>query len=158
MYQNSPRTLYDIKDALSNENETYMKPKLAEINNSIMKLTDRVAGIEKTCSDMEKSVAYNDARIEEMVNTTIPDIQNENKHITSEIVLSIIEEQTHKRKWGIIISGLEGKAGEIELDTRKKTVDFATNILKVSAPFIPDGRRMAACHRLRHMDVHCVFY
>ena len=63
-----------------------------------------------------------------------------------------LEDQTHKRKWGLIINGLEGKSGESEYDMRKKTIKFAQDILKVPAPYVPDERRIAACHRLKQAD------
>ena len=34
----------------------------------------------------------------------------------------------------------------------RKTIDFAKNMLKVPAPYTPNEKQLAACHRLKQSD------
>ena len=144
-------TIDDIKKALKEENDTNIK-KLNEIQTSISKLAERITQVEKTQDELKQSVTFNDARIEDIENTTIPAISEKVDSTTEAIALNLLEEKVHKRKWGIIIQGLPGKPKESEVETREKVLQFATDTLKVPAPFTPNFHRLAACHRLNQKD------
>ena len=51
----------------------------------------------------------------------------------------------HRRKWNLVLHGLNGPAAEDERETRAVCIRFAKDVLKV-----PDAEdtRIAACHRL----------
>ena len=51
----------------------------------------------------------------------------------------------HRRKWNLIVHGVDGAAGESEDVTRAACVDYARNALKVTGA---SDARIAACHRL----------
>ena len=145
-------TLEDIKRALREETDNNIKPKLNEIQSSIQQLSQRVLKIENTVSDMENSLDYNDKRIDDIINKQIPDLKRQVTEVTSDSIIKQIEGQTHKRKWGLTINGINGKAGENDTTTRRAIIKFATEILKVPQPYTPDFYRLAACHRLKQTE------
>lgn len=147
--QSPALTIDDIKRALRDENETNIKPQLNDIQTSITLLANRVTQIEEKHTELENSMSFIDGRINTIETSTIPKIQAKHDITTEDLALKLIEEQTHKRKWGLIISGLDGNSNEDELVTRNKVLNFATQKLKVPAPFTPDQHRLAACHRLK---------
>ena len=61
----------------------------------------------------------------------------------------ILNIDTHRRKWTLIINGLKGKSGESEMETRAKVRTFAKERLKVTGA---DSHSFRACHRLSQKD------
>ena len=62
------------------------------------------------------------------------------------LTMSHIDLNMHRRKWGVLISGLEGKSGESEKDTRASVVDLGKKTLKLNDTVTTD---FVACHRLK---------
>ena len=59
--------------------------------------------------------------------------------------MNILNIETHRRKWSLIINGIEGITNEPETETRSKARTMATTSLKVT---VADSHLMTACHRL----------
>jgi hypothetical protein len=64
------------------------------------------------------------------------------------LTLNLIEQNTHKRKWGLTIKGIPGVAGENDYDTRISVCRWAKETLCVTL-LPPDPNRLVACHRLK---------
>ena len=141
-------TLDDIKRALREETETNIKPQLYAIQTSLKDLSERVTSAENKIQDIESSITFSDARLDDIENTTIPAMQEGCKKLNEDLVFEIIDDRTHKRKWGVIVHGIDGQAQEKSFETRTKVIEFAREKLKVPAPFEPNTHRLAACHRL----------
>ena len=65
--------------------------------------------------------------------------------MTEEICFKILNIDTHRLKWSLMISGLEGQANESEVNTKSKFKKFAVKSLKVTDAI---SHPMASCHRL----------
>ena len=61
----------------------------------------------------------------------------------------MLDLDTHRRKWTLIINGLDGKQGESEHETRAIVRRFATEKLKLAGA---DSHPFGACHRLAQKD------
>ena len=64
------------------------------------------------------------------------------------MALKLIDAETHRRKWGVVISRLPGKAGESEVDKRKEVLQWGSQSLKVPDKDIV----ISACHRLSKVE------
>ena len=56
-----------------------------------------------------------------------------------------LEIDVHRRKWNLVIHGIDGGAGEDEATTRQTCKDFAKHVLKVDDA---DATLFSVCHRL----------
>ena len=65
--------------------------------------------------------------------------------LSTKMCLNLLNIDTHRRKWTVIINGLKGKSGESELETRAKVRTLAKDRLKVT---VADAHTFRACHRL----------
>ena len=82
------------------ENLSNIDPKLADIHTSVNKLVERVNDIEKRTDDLEKSLGFCHTSLEDVITNVIPDLENKCTTNDTNIVMNILEDQTHKRKWG----------------------------------------------------------
>ena len=113
--------------------------------NEIALLRKSVQNNEKRLDDHERSIAFNDNLLKNITDNTIPDLEKKFDELTEEICFKILNINTHRRKWSLMISGLEGQANEREVNTKSKLKKFAVESLKVTDAI---SHPMAACHRL----------
>ena len=66
--------------------------------------------------------------------------------ILQKLALSHLDLNVHRRKWGVIISGLQGEKGESEKKTRAAVVELGKQTLGVRDALTSD---FTACHRLK---------
>ena len=69
--------------------------------------------------------------------------------ITKAVCHKILEIEVHRRKWSLIISGLDGVVNEGELDTRRKLRKFGSEQMKLTNVC---QQQMSACHRLSQKE------
>ena len=112
--------------------------------NEIALLRKSVQNNEKRLDDHERSIAFNDNLLKNITDNTIPDLEKKFDELTEEICFKILNIDTHRRKWSLMISGLEGQANESEVN-KSKLKKFAVESLKVTDAI---SHPMAACHRL----------
>ena len=74
----------------------------------------------------------------------IPDLDKKFSELNN-ICINILDIDTDRRKWSIIINGLEGDQGEKEQETRAKVRKIAKDKLEVTGV---DLHPFSACHRL----------
>ena len=127
-----------------------------------LEIIPRFIKLEKTIqevSEMKETINNNRTRLDEQENQlhsmvrkyklllikTIPDLKAKFNDLTQKVCLNILNLETYRRKWSLIISGVQGTAQESEAATRSNIRAFAKTNLKVEGA---DSHPMAACHRL----------
>ena len=65
--------------------------------------------------------------------------------VTTALALQNVDLHVHRRKFSLVVQGLEGPPKEVSIDTREAVIDMAKNKLGVRAC----DRDLAACHRLK---------
>ena len=100
-------------------------------------MTDKISSLEKSLSDL--SDKYN-----KLKTSIIPAIASHVSNVTNQLALRDLELETHRRKWNLILHGLDGEEGEAQHKTRESVMKFAKEKLKLQDTNI----HLAACHRL----------
>ena len=77
--------------------------------------------------------------------TMLPTITAHMSHLAEALARRQLEPEVHRRKWNLVIHGIQGDANEGGSVTRQTCVQFVKTVLKV-----PDAEAtaFAACHRL----------
>ena len=109
----------------------------------------RLDNIEKTLGkrldDAEEGLQFTSERVDRLMKTSLPAITDHIAQIAESLAQQTLEIDVHRRKWNIIVHGIEGPVAESEEATRGACTTFASEVLKVTdAENIP----LAACHRL----------
>ena len=81
------------------------------------------------------------------VKKTIPDLAQHIESLAEHLALQTLKIDVHRRKWNVVIHGIEGNSGESEQTTRNKVKSFATNTMGLDANVV-NNTRLNACHRL----------
>lgn len=100
-------------------------------------MADKISSLEKSLSDL--SDKYN-----KLKTSIIPAIASHVSNVTNQLALRDLELETHRRKWNLILHGLDGDEGEAQHKTRESVMKFAKEKLKLQDTNI----HLAACHRL----------
>ena len=83
--------------------------------------------------------------IEEIKSTVVPNLDKKYENVTTKTCMNVLDIDTHRRKWSLVINGLKGEQNESDVITRNKVKEFATNVLKVDNA---KNHNFSACHRL----------
>ena len=118
-----------------------------EILSKISSLVKDLKALEQKYNDIENSIADCSARVENVLTEFIPAINKKMCDVNTAMAIKLLDMDQHRRKWSLIIQGVEGEAGEAGHITRQKCVALAHEYLNV-----PDAstKDFAACHRLKH--------
>ena len=92
----------------------------------------------------ETSVQASDSRVGTVITDALPSITTHSS-ITTARAMRQLELEDYRRKWALIINGIEGPASEREDDTRAECISLANDILKVANA---GNTHISACHRL----------
>ena len=95
--------------------------------------------------EVEEGLQFTSERLNTLAAEVIPAMADHMAQITESLAHQTLQIDVHRRKWNIIIHGIEGPAGELEHATRAKCIKFAQDILKVEDAA---SWHLAACHRL----------
>lgn len=125
-------------------------------------ITERLENLEKKVSDIanlkttidshdkrlgehEHSLDFQGDQIKDILENSIPDLEKKFCDLTEKMCMKMLDMDMHRRKWSVIINGLDGEAGESESVTRDKVKTFAMDKMQVTGA---DSHPIAACHRL----------
>ena len=135
-----PQVLQAIKIAIQPvvDSQTSMSRKIDEAMGQLTTLSGKV-------DDLESAAQAVDNRMETVVKEALPSITTHIESISSALAMRHLELEVHRRKWTLIIHGLEGSANEAEDETRAACLAMAKNSLRVPNA---DQTRVSACHRL----------
>lgn len=157
--QSTTEQFPDLHELIENAVKTALELKLDpirkqldQIENSITnlnKVVQRVAELETEVEDVKNSVQNCTDSVEILEKTTLPAITEHFARVGEHLAHHTLKLDAHRRKWNVIIHGIEGDVGEDESATRKKTTDFAQHFLGLDQK-VAEGTSMSACHRLSH--------
>ena len=129
-----PQVLQAIKIAIQPvvDSQTSMSRKIDEAMGQLTTLSGKV-------EDLESAAQAVDIRMETVVKEALPSITTHIESISSAIAMRHLELEVHRRKWALIIHGLEGSANEAEDDTRAACLAMANKIPSVCPMQIKPG-------------------
>ena len=133
----SPEMLAAIKLAIKDVVGT----QLANIDKALTQLVQ----INERIEGVEHAMQATSDRLENAITTMLPAITAHMSHLAEALARRQLELEVHRRKWNLVIHGIQGDAKEDGSVTRQTCVQFAKTALKV-----PDAEAtaFAACHRL----------
>ena len=130
-----------VKKAIHEE----LGDRLTKIDETLNRLGDLHDKLHDKVEALDVSLKYTNDRIESLVKNTLPALSVHIAHITENLAHQTLQIDNHRRKWNLILHGVDGAAGEDEAATRRATIDFVKESLKVQDA---EHARLAACHRL----------
>ena len=80
-----------------------------------------------------------------VVSDTLPAITDHISSIATALAMRQMDLEVHRRKWALVIQGVEGAAKEKEEDTRAACIALVRDALKVQTAM---NTRVSACHSL----------
>lgn len=113
-------------DDIMNKEITPLKSRLSDVEDGLTHASDTIDHIEKTC---------------------LPLITHHVASLTQAHHHEILKIDAHRRKWNVIVHGIDGPAEQDESSTRKAVKDFAKTALKLSENDV-NSTNFSACHRL----------
>ena len=119
-----------IKDAVSTQ--------LANIDKALTQINERIECLEhymQTTSD----------RLEDAITTMLPAITAHMSHLAEALALGQLKLEVHRRKWNLVIHGIQGDAEEDGAVRRQACSNFAKTVLKVTDA---EATTFPACRRL----------
>ena len=119
--------------------------RLDKLDSDIGKLT----GLLKRMDDVEKGLQHTSDRVDSLVTDLLPAINSHIAKLSEALAHQTLKIDVHRRKWNVIVHGLEGAVGEDEVTTRNAVFKFAKDALKVNNA---KNTRLAACHRLSRKE------
>ena len=114
---------------------------LDSIDNALTQLVQ----LNQRMIDVERAMQDTSNRLEDAVSTLLPSITTHMSQLAEGLARKQLEIDVHRRKWNLVIHGIDGGAGEDEATTRQTCKDFAKHVLKVDDA---DATLFSACHRL----------
>ena len=104
----------------------------------LVQLSQRMADVEQAMQDTSD-------RLEAAVTTLLPASTRHMSELAEGLAKKQLEVDVHRRKWNLVIHGIDGGAGEDEAVTRQTCKDFAKTVFKVDDA---EATLFSACHRL----------
>ena len=149
----------ELKEAIEKSVREIIRNEITDKLQNLERQVDSIVHMQKSIVDMQATLTQNVNRIEEIEKllsfasaqivdiekTLIPSVNKKSMDVSTKLCMNVLDMDTHRRKWSIIINGLEGEEKESEIKTCKMVRDFAKNCLKVKNV---DNHKFAACHRL----------
>ena len=104
-----------------------------------------LASVSNKVEALETAAQASSDRMDTVVSDALPAIADRISSVATALAMRQMDLEVHRRKWALVIQGVEGAAKEKEEDTRAACIALARDALKV-----PNGMntRVSACHRL----------
>ena len=124
-----PIIIEDVREVIR---EAIM-PRLAKLEENVEKFSDMKDMLleQQKLLQIKDSLDFTENQINGICNKIIPDLDKKYGDLITNLCMNILVMDTHRRKWSIIINGIQGEAGEAERLTRSKAHSFACNKLKI---------------------------
>ena len=112
---------------------------------SIDKTLANLVELQQRILEVEEGLQFTSERLNTLATEVLPAMCDHMARITESLAHQTLQIDVHRRKWNIVIHGIEGPVGELECATRAKCIQFAKEVLQVE-----DAAtwHLAACHRL----------
>ena len=126
-----------------------LKEERKEINENLSSIVNQLKELNKKYQDIEHSIKDCSSRLEQTLTEFLPNLNKKIVDISSALAIRVLDIDTHRRKWSLVVQGVPGVAGEAASVTRESCVSIAKTYLGVSDASTAD---MAACHRLNNQE------
>ena len=135
-----------------------LRPEIDSIKKDIKSLSQRLDKISrdftstitplKTKVDsVEKGLQFASSRLDHIDNKVLPAVTKHSSNVSQRLLHETLKMDAHRRKWNVVVHGIDGPADEDESATRAAVTNFATSALKLSPEVVKDST-FSACHRL----------
>ena len=124
-----------------------LKNSLNDRLDKIDKLSQDITTYKTTVSSVESGLQFASTRLDHIEEKVIPAVTRHLSILSQRQLHETLKMDAHRRKWNVVIHGIDGVAGEEESATRQAVKDFAQSALKLSPDDIRDSI-FSACHRL----------
>ena len=118
---------------------------LAIIKDSIHKHAERLDDHETWLNCYEKSLQFHSKQVDDILSKTVPNLERKFTELNEMMCFKYLDLETHRRKWSLVLNGLQNEGNESENMTRMKFRQFAKEKLKINDV---ESHLLAACHRL----------
>ena len=118
-----PQILAAIRQAVKEEIGTKLQD-ISDALGKIAKLSERVDTI-------EKGLQFSSERLDSLAKVALPGITTHMAQLAESLTMYNLQIDAHRRKWNLVLHGLEGPAKEAESSTRDACLTFAKDVLKV---------------------------
>ena len=135
-----PAILAAIRQVVKEEMDVF-HDRLEKIDESIKKLLE----LRTRVDEVERSVQDTSDKMEQLMKDALPSLANHVARVSEALARQTLNIDVHRRKWNMIIHGVDGAAEEPESVTRASCIKFAKDVLKVKDV---ENCHLAACHRL----------
>ena len=139
-----PQILEAIKLAVKEEIQPLAK-KLDDIAADLKGVLERTSKLEERVNHIEPGLQDCSDRVESLRINSLPAIADHIALIAEQLAHQTLKIDAHRRKWNLIVHGIDGAPMEDEKTTRRECLKFAKDTLKVTDA---ETHGMAACHRL----------
>ena len=93
--------------------------RLDNIDKTLIKLVE----VQQRLVEVEEGLQFTSERLNTLAAEVIPAMADHMAQITESLAHQTLQIDVHRRKWNIIIHGIEGPAGELEHATRAKCIN-----------------------------------
>ena len=153
-----PVNLDDVDPKIVAAFRLVLRPEIDSIKKDIKSLSQRLDKISrdftstitplKTKVDsVEKGLQFASSRLDHIDNKVLPAVTKHSSNVSQRLLHETLKMDAHRRKWNVVVHGIDGPADEDESATRAAVTNFATSALKLSPEVVKDST-FSACHRL----------
>ena len=156
-----PSTMADVDPKILDAIRKCVREETAELKadikllkgklDSIDKLSQSITTLTTTITAVENGLQFASQRLDHMGEKIIPAVNRHMSSLSQRLLHETLKMDAHRRKWNIVLHGINGPAAEDETATRKAVKDFAQSALKLSPDDINDSI-FSACHRLSQKE------
>ena len=139
----------NILDAIRVAVRQVLKEDRTETNKNLASIAKQLKKLNEKYRNIETSIQDSSERLDKTLNEFLPSLNKKMVDLTSALAIRVLDIDTHRRKWSLVLQGLPGESGESAGATRQKCVQLAKQYLKVKDASTAD---MAACHRLNNSE------
>ena len=115
------------------------------------KLSLEITTLKSTMQSVETGLQYASNKLDHMEEHVLPAVSRLVSSASQRLLHETLKIDAHRRKWNVVLHGIDGPAGEEESVTLQAVKDFAQSALKLSPEEVSDTT-FHACHRLSNKE------
>ena len=115
------------------------------------KLSQEITSLKSTMESVESGLQFASNKLDHMEEKVIPAVSRLVSTTSQRLLHETLKMDAHRRKWNVVLHGVDGPAGEEESATLQAVKDFAQSALKLTPEEVA-GTTFHACHRLSNKE------
>ena len=135
----------ELLDAVKLAVKEAVKEEMVSTNEKLDGILESIKKVNERIDDVEKGLQFTSDRLNAAMTVTLPDLSDHVAKVAEALTKHHLQLEVHRRKWNLILHGIDGPAGEDGDATRKSCLKFAKEVLKVKDA---ENTHIAACRRL----------